>query len=94
MSHLIEAIFVSFFDVIIIMLRFSQEQLIQYVYSECSPILKLAIEKAMLEDTALQQEVKGLQRTIKQLSRLEKQSPKKSSIDAILRYAQELQKKK
>ena len=94
MSHLIEAIFVSFFDVIIIMLRFSQEQLIQYVYSECSPILKLAIEKAMLEDHALQNEVKGLQRTIKQLSRLEKHSPKKSTIDAILKYAQESQKKK
>ena len=94
MSHLIEAIFVSFFDVIIIMLRFSQEQLIQYVYSECSPILKLAIEKAMQEDNALQKEVKGLQRTIKQLSKLEKQSPKRSTIDAILKYAEESQKKK
>ena len=94
MSHLIEAIFVSFFDVIIIMLRFSQEQLIQYVYSECSPILKLAIEKAMQEDNALQKEVKGLQSTIKQLSKLEKQSPKKSTIDAILKYAEETQKKK
>ena len=94
MSHLIEAIFVSFFDVIIIMLRFSQEQLIQYVYSECSPILKLAIEKAMLEDIALQKEVKALKRTIKQLSKLEKQSPKKSTIDSIIKYAEESQKKK
>ena len=94
MSHLIEAIFVSFFDVIIIMLRFSQEQLTQYVYSECSPILKLAIENAMLEDIALQKEVKALQRTIRQLSRMEKKTPKKSTIDNLLKYAEESHKKK
>jgi len=82
-----------FIDVII-MLRFSQEQLIQYVYSECSPILKLAIENAMLEDTTLQKEVKALQRTIKQLGKLEKLSPKQSTIDSILKYAGESNKKK
>jgi len=74
--------------------KFSQEQLIQYLYGDCSPILKLAIEKAMLDDSLLQKEVKTLQRTIKQLSKLKKQSPSNVAIDNILKYAAASQKKK
>jgi len=76
------------------MQKFSQEQLIQYLYGECSPILKLAIEKAMLDDTLLQKEIKSLQRTIKQLSKLKKESPSNSTIDAIMKYAANTSKKK
>jgi len=76
------------------MQKFSQEQLIQYLYGDCSPILKLAIEKAMLDDLLLQKEVKTLQRTIKQLSKLKKQSPSISTIDEILKYADTPHKKK
>ena len=76
------------------MQKFSQEQLIQYLYGECSPILKLAIEKAMLEDSILQKEIKGLQRTIKQLSKLKKESPSNSTIEAIMKYASNTAKKK
>jgi len=76
------------------MQKFSQEQLIQYLYGDCSPILKLAIEKAMLDDLLLQKEVKTLQRTIKQLSKLKKQSPSISTIDEILKYAATPHKKK
>lgn len=76
------------------MQKFSQEQLIQYLYGDCSPILKLAIEKAMLDDLLLQKEVKTLQRTIKQLSKLKTHSPSKGSIDAILKYAANTSKKK
>ncbi len=74
--------------------KFSQEQLIQYLYGDCSPILKLAIEKAMLDDSLLRKEVKTLQRTIKQLSKLKKQSPSNGAIDNILKYAAATQKKK
>jgi hypothetical protein len=76
------------------MQKFSQEQLMQYLYGEASPILQLAIDTAMKEDVALQKEIKTLQRTIKQLDKLEKQSPSQKSIDAILNYAKQTQKKK
>ncbi|MBC7720959.1 MAG: hypothetical protein H7068_02995 [Pedobacter sp.] len=76
------------------MQKFSQEQLMQYLYREASPILKLAIDNAMKEDLDLQREFKTLQRTIKQLDKLEKQIPSQKSIDAILKYAKDTQKKK
>lgn len=76
------------------MQKFSQEQLMQYLYGEASPILKLAIDTAMKDDVDLQKEIKTLQRTIKQLNKLEKQSPSQKSIDAILNYAKQTQKKK
>ena len=76
------------------MQKFSQDQLMQYLYGEASPILKLAIDNAIKEDIDVQRELKTLQRTIKQLDKLEKQSPSQKSIDAILKYAKETQKKK
>lgn len=76
------------------MQKFSQDQLMQYLYGEASPILKLAIDNAIKEDVDVQRELKTLQRTIKQLDKLEKQSPSQQSIDAILKYAKEMQKKK
>ncbi|MDI9364808.1 MAG: hypothetical protein QM541_07645 [Flavobacterium sp.] len=75
------------------MQKFSQEQLMQYLYAEASPILQLAIDTAMKDDVHLQKEIKTLQRTIKQLNNLEKQSPSQKSIDAILNYARQTQKK-
>ena len=71
------------------MQKFSQDQLMQYLYKEASPILKLAIDNAMKEDLELQRELKTLQRTIKQLDKLEQQKPSQKSIDAILKYARE-----
>lgn len=76
------------------MQKFSQEQLMQYLYGEASPILKLAIDNDMKEDLDLQRELKTLQRTIKQLDKLEKQTPSQKSIDAILKYAKDIPKKK
>ncbi len=76
------------------MQKFSQDQLMQYLYGEASPILKLAIDNAIKEDLELQKEIKTLRRTIKQLDKLEKQSPSQKSIDAILNYAKQTQKKK
>jgi hypothetical protein len=76
------------------MQKFSQEQLMQYLYGEALPILHLAIDTAMKDDVDLQKEIKTLQRTIKQLDKLEKQSPSQKSIDVILNYAKQTQKKK
>jgi hypothetical protein len=76
------------------MQKFSQEQLMQYLYGEASPILQLAIDNAIKEDADLQKEIETLQRTIKQLDKLEQQSPSQKSIDAILNYARQSQKKK
>ncbi|MFP5039555.1 hypothetical protein [Parasediminibacterium sp. JCM 36343] len=75
------------------MQNFSQEQLIQYLYGECSPILKLAIDTAKKEDIELQQEIKTLKRAMKQINNLKLQSPSQSTIDSILQYASKTQKK-
>ena len=67
-----------------------------YLYGEASPILKLAIDKAMKDDMDLQKEIKLLQRTKKQLETLKGKplSPSQKSIDAILKYAKDGGKKK
>jgi len=76
--------------------KFTQEQLMLYLYGDASPILKLAIDKAMKDDMDLQKEIKLLQRTKKQLETLKGKplSPSQKSIDAILKYAKDGGKKK
>ena len=67
-----------------------------YLYGEASPILKLAIDKAMKEDKELQKEIAVLQRSRKQLEDLKKMgtSPSQKTIDAILKYAKDSADKK
>ena len=67
--------------------KFKQEELMQYLYGETSTTVTLAIEEAMQFDWELQDEVKTLKRTIKQLDLLKVQSPRSQSIEAILNYA-------
>jgi hypothetical protein len=78
------------------MQKFTQEQLMLYLYGEASPILKLAIDKAAKEDKVLQKEINMLQRSKKQLENLKKfsDSPSQKSIDAILKHAKDSSKKK
>jgi ElaB/YqjD/DUF883 family membrane-anchored ribosome-binding protein len=73
------------------MRKFSQQQLMQFLYGEASPILKMAIDKALTSDTELQKEIKQLKRTQKQLDDLKKKplSPSKKVIDAIMEYAKQ-----
>ena len=59
----------------------------QYLYKETSTELTLAIELALQNDWELQDEVKTLERTIKQLNVLKMRSPRQSTINAILNYA-------
>lgn len=67
--------------------KFSQEVLIQYLYGEASKQVRIAIEEALHEDWELQEELKLLKRTIKQLNNLKLKSPRVSSVNAILNYA-------
>ncbi len=78
------------------MRKFSQQQLMQFLYGEASPILKMAIDKALLSDNELQKEIKLLKRTQKQLDDLKKKplNPSKKVIDAIMEYAKQTSPKK
>lgn len=78
------------------MRKFSQQQLMQFLYGEASPILQMAIDKALQNDTELQKEIKLLKRTQKQLDELKKKplSPSKKVIDAIMEYAKQTSPKK
>ena len=68
----------------------------QFLYDEASPILKMAIDKALLNDKELLQEINSLKRTKKQLDQLKQKpfSPSKKTIDTILEYAKQTAVKK
>jgi ElaB/YqjD/DUF883 family membrane-anchored ribosome-binding protein len=68
----------------------------QFLYDEASPILKMAIDKAMISDVELQKEIKLLRRTQKQLDELKQKplNPSKKVIDAIMEYAKQTAPKK
>ena len=69
------------------MQKIEQEVLMQYLYKETSTELTLAIESALQNDWELQDEMKMLERTIKQLDAFKLRSPRQSTINAILSYA-------
>lgn len=71
------------------MRKFTHQQLMQFIYGEASPILKMAIDKALLNDASLQKEIKLLKRTQKQVDSLKAKAPTVSQkvIDAIMAYA-------
>ncbi len=68
----------------------------QFLYDEASPILKMAIDKALLNDKELLKEINSLKRTKKQLDQLKQKplSPSKKTIDTILEYAKQTAVKK
>lgn len=69
------------------MQKFKQEVLLQYLYNETSEDVTFAIDEALKTDWELQDELVVLQRTINQLNSLNLSSPRKSSVNAIMRYA-------
>lgn len=69
------------------MKKIKEEDLILYVYKECSPALHAAIEAALEEDLELQDRLRILKRTIKQLEKLKLSSPARHSISEIMKYA-------
>ncbi len=71
------------------MRKFSQQQLMQFLYGEASPILKMAIDRALLSDVELEKEISSLKKTQKQLDKLKTEpiGPSQKTIDAIMAYA-------
>jgi hypothetical protein len=70
------------------MKKFKEEDLILYLYKDCSPRLSIAIEEALSEDLELKDRLETLRRTIRQLDKLKLKTPSKQSIKAILRHAE------
>ncbi len=69
------------------MKKFKEEDLILYLYQDCSPKMAAAIEEAVSNDLELKDHLQVLRRTIRQLDKLKLTSPSKQSIKAILKHA-------
>lgn len=69
------------------MKQFKEEELIMYVYKDCTPALAAAIDKAVQQDIDLRDKVELIRRSVAQLDSLQLKSPSKKSIKAILAYA-------
>ena len=77
------------------MKKFKEEDLILYLYKDCSPKLSAAIEAALAEeDIELKDRLQLLRRSIRQLDKLKLKSPSKQSVKAIVKYAEEANRKK
>jgi hypothetical protein len=76
------------------MKKIKEEDLILYIYHECTPRLKAAIEQELEENITLRDRLETLRRTTRQLEKLKLGSPSKQSVKAILKYAQEAARKK
>jgi len=69
------------------MKKIKEEALMSYLYNEASPEMVVAIEKAMLEDPSIKDQLALLQFSMKHLERLKLESPSQESVQAILKYA-------
>ena len=71
------------------MKKFKEEDLILYLYNDCSPKLREAIEEALQdEDLELKNRLQVLRRSISQLDKLKLRPPSKQSVKAIMKYAE------
>lgn len=69
------------------MKKIKEEDLILYLYKDCSPKMSAAIEAALEEDLELHDRLQVLRRTIRQLDKLKLKSPSKLSVKTILQHA-------
>ncbi len=69
------------------MKKIKEEDLMSYLYNEASPAVAAAIEKAMVEDPSIKEQLELLQFSMKHLERLKLESPSQESVQAILKYA-------
>ena len=76
------------------MKKFKEEELIMYLYNDCTPALTAAINQAIKEDQELDNQIEKLKRSIEQLDKLKLTSPSKKTITAIVKYANDSMKKK
>lgn len=68
--------------------NFTQEDLLQYLYKETSPEMTTAIGAAIISDYNLREKMETLAASINQLNTIPLVSPRKSSIENILDYAE------
>jgi len=76
------------------MKKIKEEDLILYLYQDCSPKMSAAIEEALEFDIELKDRLQVLRRTISQLNKLKLKSPSKHSIKTILKHAENVSGKK
>ena len=77
------------------MKKFKEEDLILYLYNECSSAIKNAVEETLEEgDIELTERLQILKRSIRQLDRLKLKSPSRASVKTIMQYARDVMKKK
>lgn len=77
------------------MKKFTEEDLILYLYKECSPAMEKAVDEALEEgDIELTEKLSVLERSIRQLDQLKMKSPSKLSIQTIMDHAHAAVKKK
>jgi hypothetical protein len=77
------------------MKKIKEEDLILYLYNDCTPKIREAIEEALQdEDLELKDRLQVLRRSIHQLDKLKLKSPSKQSIKAIMKYAEDAASKK
>ncbi len=69
------------------MKKIKEEDLMSYLYNEASPAVAAAIEKAMVKDPSIKEQLELLQFSMKHLERLKLESPSQESVQAILKYA-------
>ncbi len=69
------------------MKKITEEDLIRYLYKECSPKTQTAIEEAVLHDLELKGRLQVLKRTLRQLDTLQLSSPSKASLKHIISHA-------
>ncbi len=70
------------------MKKFKEEDLILYLYKECTPKIRVAIDAALAEeDLELKDRLQVLRRTLQQLDKLKLGTPSKASLKTILTYA-------
>jgi flagellin-specific chaperone FliS len=70
------------------MKKFTEEDLILYLYKECSPAIEKAVDEALEEgDIELTEKLSVLERSIRQLDQLKMKSPSKLSIKTIMDHA-------
>ncbi|MDE3124842.1 MAG: hypothetical protein KGK14_04950 [Bacteroidota bacterium] len=74
---------------------FTEETLILYLYQETDTQLTHEIDTVLEQDIHLQERIKVLQRSIKQLERLKMQAkhPREEAVNSILAYAKKIAKK-
>lgn len=67
--------------------RFTQEDLLLYMYNETSAEKTAQIKAAIATDWNLREEYQALAASVNMLSAVALEAPRQSSVEAILRYA-------